>query len=93
MTKENEPWGKLNFSLVGELGEAAAVLYVLLANYSKSRKKDKDGFFELETVQIYRKFKWSRWKIIRIRNILEESGLISFRQGLNQNVKNRYRIN
>lgn len=93
VNNRRNPWGKLDFDLCRRLGDPASIFYAFLMNTGKIRKKDTEGFFELETTYVHEKLGWSKWKIIRARSILEDDELIEFRAGLNQNTKNKYKIN
>jgi hypothetical protein len=83
---------KVDSVLVDRLGLDAAFLYTLLKNISKIRKKDKTGFFDLWTSYIVKRTKWSKPKVIKIRRKIISAGLIEFRQGKNQNHKNKYKM-
>lgn len=83
---------KVSMRLVRELGSDEAILYAILCFVSKYRRKDDDGFCAIETEYIREHLGWSKKAIIRRRDTLIRVGLLRFKQGVNQNIKNKYRV-
>lgn len=83
---------KLDLRLVQEIGLDAAFLHAVLKNASQVWTKDDDGYFTIWTKYLMQQTGWWQGKIIKERNRLIELGLIDFKQGKNQNSKNKYKL-
>lgn len=83
---------KINPLLVRELGADAAVLYGFLCYVARGTPKNRGGFFTVETAYISKNLGWGKAKVISVREKIVKSRLIFFKQGVNQNVKNKYKI-
>lgn len=83
---------KVNMLLVRKFGSDIAVLYSFLKFAARYRKKDKDGYCAIETEYISKNLGWGKAKVISVREKIVKSRLIFFKQGVNQNVKNKYKI-
>ncbi len=81
---------KVNIALVRKLGADAAILHAFLLFTSRYRNKDVEGYCTIETEYIRDHLGWSKRKIIRTREKIMEVGLLRFKQGVNQNIKNKY---
>jgi hypothetical protein len=92
MGKENETFYKLNGALVKNVGDSAAIFHAILVFASKYRKKDANGYFEVEDTYIHDHLGWYPRKIDRARNKLISVGLLRFKRGVNQNIKHKYRL-
>jgi hypothetical protein len=83
---------KVNMRLIRTLGSDEAVLYAFLCFVSKYRKKDDQGYCVIDTEYIRTHLGWAKKTIIKRRDTLVKVGLLRFKQGVNQNIKNKYRV-
>lgn len=83
---------KVNMLLVRKFGSDIAVLYSFLKFAARCRKKDKDDYCAIETEYISKNLGWSKTKVISVRGKMIKINLLRFKQGVNQNVKNKYKI-
>ena len=83
---------KLDLRLVQEIGLDAAFLHAVLKNASQVWSKDDDGYFAIWTKYLMQQAGWGKDKTIKTRDALIKAGLLEFKQGKNQNSKNKYKM-
>ena len=83
---------KVSMRLVRELGSDEAILYAFLQNCSKVWKKDADGYFTVFSSYIMKETGLGHTKFYKTRDRIIEVGLLRFKQGVNQNIKNKYKL-
>lgn len=90
--RDNRAFVKVDMGLVQDIGLDAAFLYGLIRNISNIRAIDDDGYFAIETEYLSKVSCWSKKTVVRHRLKLVDAGLLRLKNGVNQNIKVKYKI-
>lgn len=83
---------KLDMNLAREKGLDCAMLFACLKLLARKQRMDDYGFFQVDRAFLEPNLGMSRDRLLRARKNLEESGMIQFIEGRNQNQRPRYKI-